>query len=87
MRISPNTWLWLGNSLKNIIERIVGTKTDSLELTVDSAAPDKLTDFENKKIDPTNNIAKNIPNGIKSKEMDAFFSETNNNKLIIDAEK
>ena len=50
-----------------------GTITESLELTVEMAAPDKLTDFEKENIEPTNNTDKNIPNGINSNGVVGFL--------------
>ena len=47
---------------------MVGTKTERRELTVERAAPDKLTDFENANIEPTNNKERKKPKGINSTE-------------------
>lgn len=77
----------MGNSLKKIIERIIGTKTDSLELTVDKAAPDKLTDFEKAKIEPTNKSERKKPKGIRSVECVELLSEKKRIRLIIEATK
>jgi hypothetical protein len=65
----------------------MGTKTESRELTVERAAPDKKTDFENANIEPTNKIDKKIPTGIRSIEVVASVSEKNKIMLIIEAEK
>jgi hypothetical protein len=65
----------------------MGIKTDKRELTVDNAAPDKLTDFANANIDPTNSSERNKPSGINSTEAVAFLLETNNIMLISEAEK
>ena len=45
-----------------IIEKINGTMTDSLELTVASAVPARLTALVNAKNESTNNRPRNKPN-------------------------
>ena len=69
------------------MESNIGTKTDNLELTVDSAAPDSSTDFENAKIDPTKKSANNIPNGINSFGEVEFLSPINKIYPSTEAEK